>query len=105
MMCQSIGRPPTSTMGLGRYSVSSRMRVPMPPHSSTTLGPREGVILPVIGRSSRELYRLSGHGPRLKCLPRASDCTGMAPSADHILALVAEYAAERHARPAFDPAD
>src|SRR5438876_3499350 len=31
MMCQRIGRPPISTMGLGRTSVSSLMRVPKPP--------------------------------------------------------------------------
>src|SRR5207237_7319112 len=36
MMCHRIGRPPTSTMGLGRNSVSSRRRVPTPPHSTTT---------------------------------------------------------------------
>src|ERR1700730_899318 len=36
MMCQRIGRPPTSTSGLGRYSVSSRRRVPCPPHRMTT---------------------------------------------------------------------
>ena len=35
-MCHSSGRPPTSTIGLGRNSVSSRMRVPWPPHSRTT---------------------------------------------------------------------
>src|SRR5208282_6537853 len=36
IICQRIGRPPISTMGLGRYSVSSRKRVPRPPHSITT---------------------------------------------------------------------
>jgi hypothetical protein len=36
MMCQRIGRPPTSTIGLGRYSVSSRNRVPKPPHKIIT---------------------------------------------------------------------
>ena len=30
-MCQRIGRPPISTIGLGRNSVSSRRRVPNPP--------------------------------------------------------------------------
>ena len=35
-MCQRIGRPPTGTMGLGRYSVSSRNRVPKPPQRMTT---------------------------------------------------------------------
>src|SRR5208283_5780698 len=37
MMCQRIGLPPTSTIGLGRNSVSSRKRVPSPPHRITTL--------------------------------------------------------------------
>src|SRR4051812_30612673 len=36
MMCQRMGRPPTSTSGFGRYSVSSRSRVPCPPHKITT---------------------------------------------------------------------
>ena len=35
-MCQRIGRPPTSTRGLGRNSVSSRRRVPKPPANITT---------------------------------------------------------------------
>ena len=38
MMCQSSGRPPISTMGLGRTAVSSAMRVPLPPARMTTLG-------------------------------------------------------------------
>jgi hypothetical protein len=45
-MCHSSGRPPISTMGLGRNSVSSRMRVPWPPQSSTTFG-----LAAVIGES------------------------------------------------------
>src|SRR5208283_771804 len=36
MMCHRIGRPPISTIGLGRNSVSSRRRVPNPPHRTTT---------------------------------------------------------------------
>src|SRR5688500_18726033 len=36
MMCQRIGRPPISTMGLGRVSVSSASRVPWPPARITT---------------------------------------------------------------------
>src|SRR5262245_52432133 len=36
MMCQRIGRPPTSTMGFGRTSVSSANRVPIPPAKMTT---------------------------------------------------------------------
>src|SRR5437763_16543386 len=31
MMCQRIGRPPTSTLGLGLSVVSSDRRVPRPP--------------------------------------------------------------------------
>jgi hypothetical protein len=31
MMCQRIGRPPISTIGFGRVSVSSERRVPKPP--------------------------------------------------------------------------
>ncbi len=34
-MCQRMGRPPISTMGLGRMEVSSEMRVPRPPASMT----------------------------------------------------------------------
>src|SRR5579863_2920615 len=36
MMCHKMGRPPISTMGFGRNSVSSRKRVPNPPHKMTT---------------------------------------------------------------------
>src|SRR5689334_10176007 len=36
MMCHRIGRPPISTIGFGRNSVSSRNRVPSPPHRMTT---------------------------------------------------------------------
>src|SRR5712691_2692586 len=39
MMCQSSGRPPTSTMGLGRNSVSPRSRLPRPPQRITTFIP------------------------------------------------------------------
>ena len=35
-MCQRIGRPPISTIGLGRVSVSSVNRVPRPPARITT---------------------------------------------------------------------
>src|SRR6267143_2999847 len=35
MMCQRIGRPPISTIGLGRTSVSSARRVPNPPQRIT----------------------------------------------------------------------
>src|SRR5713101_1016131 len=37
MMCQSIGCPPTSTMGFGLTSVSSARRVPRPTARMTTL--------------------------------------------------------------------
>src|SRR5438128_2071818 len=35
MMCHSTGRFPMGTIGLGRYSVSSRSRVPLPPQRIT----------------------------------------------------------------------
>lgn len=35
MMCQRIGFPPISTIGLGRTEVSSLMRVPNPPARMT----------------------------------------------------------------------
>ena len=40
MMCQRIGRPPTSTIGFGFASVSSDSRVPRPPARITTFMPR-----------------------------------------------------------------
>src|SRR6266700_5943747 len=40
MMCQRIGRPPTSTIGFGRTVVSSARRVPRPPAKIMTfIGP------------------------------------------------------------------
>src|SRR5689334_22490457 len=36
MMCHRIGRPPISTSGFGRVSVSSARRVPYPPARMTT---------------------------------------------------------------------
>src|SRR5271155_1817569 len=36
MMCHRMGRPPISTIGLGRNSVSSLRRVPNPPQRITT---------------------------------------------------------------------
>src|SRR5262245_35295730 len=42
MMCQRIGLPPISTMGLGRVSVSSVKRVPRPPARMTTFMMRRG---------------------------------------------------------------
>src|SRR4051812_34816487 len=38
-MCHRIGRPPISTMGLGRTAVSSESRVPIPPASITAFIP------------------------------------------------------------------
>src|SRR4051794_28374164 len=63
MMCHSRGRSPTSTIGLGRYSVSSRMRVPIPPHSTTTFGMSEGVISRVVGVPRMFLEPRSGGAP------------------------------------------
>ena len=45
MMCHRIGLGPMFTMGLGRNSVSSRNRVPRPPHKITTF---IGLILPPV---------------------------------------------------------
>ena len=77
-MCQRIGRPPISTIGLGRNSVSSRMRVPWPPQSITTFG-LTAVIGQSIGRGPvvdrrgasaiRPGCRSFGHG-RPPALPR-----------------------------------
>src|SRR3989344_2964097 len=39
MMCQRMGSPPISIMGLGRRCDSSEMRVPSPPASSTAFMP------------------------------------------------------------------
>ena len=41
MMCQRIGLPPISTIGLGRTSVSSLSRVPRPPARITAFMGRE----------------------------------------------------------------
>ena len=107
-MCHSRGRPPTSTIGLGRYSVSSRMRVPMPPHSRTTLGATVELISLSIdhGRMFLKAVSMTGRGPsrRLKSRAARADGRAMAATAEQILALVAEYAAERHAPQGFDPA-
>ena len=43
-MCQRIGLPPTRTMGLGRNSVSSRIRVPRPPAKITAVEAIEGLL-------------------------------------------------------------
>src|SRR5208282_4504403 len=50
IMCHRIGRPPISTMGLGRYSVSSRKRVPSPPHSITTFTRFSWQVLVLVSR-------------------------------------------------------
>src|ERR1044072_4027312 len=64
MMCQRIGWAPISTMGLGRYSVSSRRRVPCPPQRITTGRSRiEGLVIAAdswVGRERRSFYRTPG---------------------------------------------
>src|SRR3712207_944946 len=45
MMCQRIGRPPTSTSGFGSTLVSCPRRVPRPPQRMTTSGPAEDTLL------------------------------------------------------------
>src|SRR5688500_199621 len=47
MMCQRIGRPATSIIGFGRYSVCSRKRVPLPPHRITT-GVSSDIVIPLV---------------------------------------------------------
>jgi hypothetical protein len=44
-MCQSIGLLPISTIGLGKKSVSSLMRVPLPPHKITVFISQAPLIL------------------------------------------------------------
>src|SRR4051812_50006845 len=74
MMCQTIGRPPISTSGLGLISVSSDRRVPAPPHRITT-GTRPsgmGQVLRVPRHGSpqalveREGWRPAEHGARAR---------------------------------------
>ena len=43
MMCQRIGRPPISIMGLGRRWLSSEIRVPRPPARITAFIPAAGL--------------------------------------------------------------
>ena len=56
MMCRRIGRPPISTSGLGRNSVSSRSRVPWPPQRITTF---TRVLLPSPRRGKGDARRQS----------------------------------------------
>src|SRR4051794_20926328 len=100
MMCHSSGRPPTSTIGFGRYSVSSRMRVPRPPQSRTTLGSGAGLITPRDRPSPMALERVLKRAPSR---PMTGAVSSPAPSMGEILRLVAAYAAERHAPKGFDP--
>src|SRR4051794_15866006 len=51
MMCQRMGLPPTSTMGLGRSEVSSLKRLPTPPARMTAF---------TADGSSRALVQLTG---------------------------------------------
>src|SRR3954467_14054333 len=65
MMCHRIGRPPRSTMGLGRNSASSRIRVPCPPQRTTTFTHRV---------SAGRLYHLRMVRIRIKdAVPRADE--------------------------------
>src|SRR5690349_9801656 len=61
MMCQRIGRPPTSTIGFGFDSDSSARRVPSPPASSTvfTLPPRAGCPRVSCRYTSQNVKRLT----------------------------------------------
>src|SRR5215218_6206860 len=63
MMCQRIGRGPISTIGLGRYSVSSRSRVPWPPQRITT-----GMSSLSIMKSPWKFYRGSDVAESLELL-------------------------------------
>src|SRR5208282_548498 len=68
MICQRMGRPPISTMGLGRYSVSSRKRVPSPPHSITTFTRFSWealVLVPML--VFRILFLIQGLGKEGRC--------------------------------------
>src|SRR4051794_40114015 len=44
MMCHRIGRPPISTIGFGRTSVSSASRVPRPPARIATFIPQHVLL-------------------------------------------------------------
>ena len=59
MTCHRIGLPPTSTIGFGLYSVSSRRRVPLPPHKMTTGHP--------VASTLRGYSRARCHGSRSYC--------------------------------------
>src|SRR5262245_19221085 len=54
MMCQRIGRPPISTIGLGLMSVSSAIREPIPPASMATF---------IVATPDAKLLRRSEHSP------------------------------------------
>src|SRR5262245_53468937 len=56
MMWSRIGRPPISTSGFGRNSVSSRNRVPCPPHRITVFT-RAPPSSPAIGKRQRRQER------------------------------------------------
>src|SRR5215472_15842941 len=70
MMCQRTGRPPISTIGLGRNSVSSRRRVPRPPHRITTF-----TAVSLLMDSSDELVPETGFPTRLKAVHRDSSAS------------------------------
>ena len=60
-MCQIIGRPPIAAMALGRYSVSSRNRVPNPPARMTTFI----VFAAVSSQVANVIFRADAPGCRL----------------------------------------
>src|ERR1700686_2336567 len=59
MMCQMIGWPPISTIGLGLSSVSSERRVPSPPARITTFIRAD--MLPGAPRAAGSASRCGGH--------------------------------------------
>src|SRR6476660_8728853 len=78
MMCQRIGRPPTSTIGFGFDSDSSASRVPSPPASSTvfTEPPRAPCSRVSCRYPSQNVKRLTSRhvpakrvGPAVSALP------------------------------------
>ena len=105
MMCQSSGRPPTSTIGFGRYSVSSRMRVPRPPQRMTTLGRR---LTKLIGLGDQHAAGYSCKG-RLEVtafdvLDDADLMTARASRRARSSSSSPSTPPQRHAPPSFDPA-
>ena len=69
MMCQRIGFPPISTSGLGRNSVSSRSRVPIPPHRITTLALVGREFMSVCLEAPVVLCLENGNAPTVRLRP------------------------------------